>query len=194
MQIRAPLRRKQRPYLMTEPKAEPSVNAGGSSKSNEIENGDNDNHGANQPNDAVHDCLLFVMSGNERQEGAKVPRDCPEQTRILPCYPIARREPPDREDIIMNTANPQLEGLYLALAAINRLLVDKGVASHDELRAALESAQQGVLSPERSDAISASNRKAVAFPIRLLLLANEAHQKGETTCFDALAREIGRRT
>jgi hypothetical protein len=94
----------------------------------------------------------------------------------------------------MNTANPQLEGLYLALAAINRLLVDKGLASNHELRSALEAAEQGVLSPERSDAISASNRKAVAFPIRLLLLANEAHEKGETTCFDALAREVGRRT
>src|SRR3546814_6409378 len=33
----------------------------------------------------------------------------------------------------MNTANPQLEGLYLAFASINRLLVGKGLVSHAEL-------------------------------------------------------------
>ena len=94
----------------------------------------------------------------------------------------------------MNTANPQLEGLYLALAAINNLLVDKGLASHVEIRGALEGVENTVLSKERADAVSDSNRKAVAFPIRLLLLANEAHERGEKPCFDDLAREIGRRT
>ncbi|RWX78948.1 hypothetical protein EPK99_10255 [Neorhizobium lilium] len=94
----------------------------------------------------------------------------------------------------MNTANPQLEGLYLALAAINRLLVDKGLATHDELRETLEAAESKVLSNERADHISASNRKAVAFPIRLLMLANEAHASGKIIGFDDLAREIGRRT
>jgi hypothetical protein len=94
----------------------------------------------------------------------------------------------------MNTANPQLEGLYLALAAINRLLVEKGVASHEEIRGALQSAENVVLAEEKAISVSASHRKAVAFPIRLLLLANEADENGSQLCFEELAREIGRRT
>jgi hypothetical protein len=94
----------------------------------------------------------------------------------------------------MNTANPQLEGLYLALAAINRLLVEKGIASHDELRVALQATESSVLAHGRIDHGSISNRKAAAFPIRMLLLANEAHARGENVGFEALAREIGRRT
>jgi hypothetical protein len=94
----------------------------------------------------------------------------------------------------MNTANPQLEGLYLAIAAINRLLVDKRMTSHEELRDTLQHAENDVLSDQRADHVSASNRKAVAFPIRLLMLANDAHARGEVIGFDDLAREIGRRT
>jgi hypothetical protein len=94
----------------------------------------------------------------------------------------------------MNTANPQLEGLYLALAAINRLLVEKGIASHQELRDALQGAEDTVQSDDRVDNLSPSHRKAVAFPIRFLLLANEAHEKGEVIGFDELTREVGRRT
>ncbi|WP_117191768.1 hypothetical protein [Rhizobium terrae] len=94
----------------------------------------------------------------------------------------------------MNTANPQLEGLYLAVAAINRLLVDKGVVSHSEIQDALQAVERGVLSDDKQLAISSSHQKAVAFPVRVLLLANEAHQQGTKFCFDDLAREIGRRT
>ncbi|MFB9947646.1 hypothetical protein ACFFP0_02245 [Rhizobium puerariae] len=94
----------------------------------------------------------------------------------------------------MNTANPQLEGLYLALAAINRLLVEKGLLSNVEIQDVLQTAERAVLADEKQLTISSSHQKAVAFPIRLLLLANEAHEHGETFCFDDLAREIGRRT
>ena len=37
----------------------------------------------------------------------------------------------------MNIANLQLEGLYLALAAINNALVEKGVLSREEMSLAL---------------------------------------------------------
>lgn len=94
----------------------------------------------------------------------------------------------------MNTANPQLEGLYLALAAINRLLVEKDLVSHVEIRNALQATERAVLADDKPLSISSSHQKAVAFPIRLLLLANEAHEQGRTFCFDDLAREIGRRT
>lgn len=94
----------------------------------------------------------------------------------------------------MNTANPQLEGLYLAIAAINRLLVEKGALSHAEIQGALQAVERNVLSDDKPLSISSSHQKAVAFPIRLLLLANEAHEQGTKFCFDDLAREIGRRT
>jgi hypothetical protein len=94
----------------------------------------------------------------------------------------------------MNTANPQLEGLYLAVAAINRLLVDKGVVSHQEIQDALQATERTVLADGKPLSVSSSHQKAIAFPIRLLLLANEAHQEGAKFCFEDLAREVGRRT
>jgi hypothetical protein len=94
----------------------------------------------------------------------------------------------------MNTANPQLEGLYLAFAAINSLLVRKGIVSHAEVRQALQGAEQTVLDDGKPLTVSQSHRKAVAFPIRVLLLANEAAERGESFDFEDLAREVGRRT
>ena len=94
----------------------------------------------------------------------------------------------------MNTANPQLEGLYLAFAAINRLLVSKGVVTNSELQTVLREAEQTVLDDTQPLAVSQSHQKAVAFPIRILLLANEASERGETFDFEDLAREVGRRT
>jgi hypothetical protein len=94
----------------------------------------------------------------------------------------------------MNTANPQLEGLYLAFAAINRLLVTKGIVSHAELQEALQGAEQTVLDDSKPLNVSKSHQKAVAFPIRVLLLANEACERGDHFDFEDLAREVGRRT
>ena len=94
----------------------------------------------------------------------------------------------------MNTANPQLEGLYLAFAAITSLLVRKDIVSHAEIRQALQGAEQTVLDEEKPLTVSQSHRKAVAFPIRVLLLANEAAERGESFDFEDLAREVGRRT
>lgn len=94
----------------------------------------------------------------------------------------------------MNTANPQLEGLYLAFAAINRLLVDKGLVRHSEIEKVLQDAEQIVLDDKHPLTVSQSHQKAVAFPIRILLLANEAAEKGESFGFEDLAREVGRRT
>ena len=94
----------------------------------------------------------------------------------------------------MNTANPQLEGLYLAIAAINRLMVEKGLLSHAEIQEVLQTVERDVLTDDKQLNVSSSHQKAVAFPIRLLLLANEADEQGTKFCFDDLAREIGRRT
>jgi hypothetical protein len=94
----------------------------------------------------------------------------------------------------MNTANPQLEGLYLAIAAVNRLLVDKGLVSREDLSGALAEAERQAMRDSKGEAVSESHQKAVVFPIRLLQLANEANAAANGASFSELAREVGRRT
>ncbi|SFV28010.1 hypothetical protein SAMN05216456_0414 [Devosia crocina] len=90
----------------------------------------------------------------------------------------------------MNTANLQLEGLLMAMAELNRLLVRKGLVSQDEIDKALARSEQTVLGDDRVvEDLSPANRDAIAFPARLLRLANEA---GETAPgFAELARRVG---
>ena len=88
----------------------------------------------------------------------------------------------------MNTANLQIEGLLMALAQINQALVDKGLLERDEVDMALAKAEQIALGDERvTENLSAANRDAIAFPVRLLRLANS---EGEQS-FGALARRVG---
>ncbi len=92
----------------------------------------------------------------------------------------------------MNQANLQLEGLLMAVAALNRMLVEKGVVSAHEVDAALHRAEARITSDDRFlDAdIGLANRDAMCFPIRLLRLAN-----GDEDCaavgFSELARQVG---
>lgn len=92
----------------------------------------------------------------------------------------------------MNTANLQLEGLYLAVAAINDLLVGKGLLSREEIDLALWRAEANATSEERmAEDMSPANRDAVCFPIRLLRLANERRPGEEPLSFSELARLVG---
>jgi hypothetical protein len=92
----------------------------------------------------------------------------------------------------MNTANLQLEGLYLAVAAITNALVAKGVLSRDEVAAALRQAEAAALTGDRmDDDVSPANREAVAFPARILALANAMASEGELPSFAELARMVG---
>ena len=89
----------------------------------------------------------------------------------------------------MNTANLQLEGLYLAITALNEMLVQKGLVSREEIVASLERAEQIALGDYRvEEDLSPANRDAVAFPIRLLLAANGAERD---LSFSELARRVG---
>ncbi|MGP2493894.1 hypothetical protein ACTDI4_19980 [Mesorhizobium sp. PUT5] len=88
----------------------------------------------------------------------------------------------------MNVANLQLEGLLMAVAAVNRLLVHKGVVSAQEIDAALKEAEA---SECRSDDIPPANREAIVFPIRLLRLANQQPPAAELPSFPALTRTVG---
>lgn len=93
----------------------------------------------------------------------------------------------------MNTANLQLEGLYLAVSAINRLLIDKGLVTRDELDLVLHRAEAVARGDERSDDLSPANRDAIAFSIRLLRVANREDLSGEHPTFSELARMVGER-
>lgn len=92
----------------------------------------------------------------------------------------------------MNTANLQLEGLIMAIAAVNRALVEKGVLSAAEIERTLAITEQTALGDDRSaESLSPANRDAVVFPVRVLRLANEAGAQGEMASFSDLARKVG---
>lgn len=92
----------------------------------------------------------------------------------------------------MNPANLQLEGLIMAVAALNRLFVEKGLVTPHEIEAALKRAEARITSDDRfqNEDIRLANRDAMCFPIRFLLLAN-----GNESCagasFGEVAREVG---
>ena len=90
----------------------------------------------------------------------------------------------------MNTANLQLEGLLMAMAEINRLLVAKGLLTSSEIEEALRRAEAG-LGGERFDELSPANRDAIAFPIRILHLASQVSTGDVAPDFSALAKKVG---
>lgn len=91
----------------------------------------------------------------------------------------------------MNTANLQLEGLLMAVAAINQALVSKGVLTSDEIEHALHVCEQTAQGDDRSEQLSPANRDAIAFPSRLLRLANASARSGAIPPFSELTRQVG---
>lgn len=92
----------------------------------------------------------------------------------------------------MNTANLQLEGLYLAVAAINNALVTKGLLTRDEVDQALRRAEESAIGDDRvTEDMRPANRDAIAFPARLLALANRSASDDGIPGFAELARMVG---
>lgn len=91
----------------------------------------------------------------------------------------------------MNTANLQIEGLLMAMASMNNLLVAKGLISTEEVTGALERAEQTVLGDYRTDELDPAQRDAIAFPIRLLRLANNGSADRDVQSFSELAKLVG---
>jgi hypothetical protein len=92
----------------------------------------------------------------------------------------------------MNTANLQLEGLYLAIAAVNNALVEKGLLSREELHKALQRAEQIAIGDYRLEELTPAARDAVAFGPRVLTLANNMAADGFTPPFSELAKTVGK--
>lgn len=85
----------------------------------------------------------------------------------------------------MNTANPQLEGLYLAISALVRRMIDKGLLDPDDLHQSMAEARKTAEQDLQTPSVSDANRKAVLFPIDLLDKAD-----GDVESFRALVRLI----
>jgi hypothetical protein len=93
----------------------------------------------------------------------------------------------------MNVASLQLEGLMMAVAAINTTLVRKGILSVEEVETALQRVEAGITGEDRvRGEISPANRDAICFPIRLLRLANQCHADTDMPPFSELTRNVGR--
>jgi hypothetical protein len=90
----------------------------------------------------------------------------------------------------MNVANLQLEGLIMAMAALNRALVEKGLLTQDDITSALEDAED-IMSARGEGTMPPANRDAVMFPIRLLQLANGAPLTADLPGFAELTWTVG---
>lgn len=92
----------------------------------------------------------------------------------------------------MNTANLQLEGLYLVIASLTDALIAKGIMSHGEIDDVLRRAEQAAINDDRStEELSPANRDAIAFPARLLRVANAEGGGPRGLSFHRLARKVG---
>jgi hypothetical protein len=92
----------------------------------------------------------------------------------------------------MNTANLQLEGMYLAFASILNTLVAKGLLTREDIRIAMSRAEATAIGDYRAaEDLSPANRDAVAFPARLLALANSMASETEIPAFSELAKMVG---
>ena len=89
----------------------------------------------------------------------------------------------------MNTANLQLEGLLLALAAVLRTLRRDGLLTDAALTRALDDATQAADGDMRRHLVTPANQNAIRFPIDFLRRAALASEQEN---FTAIASEIGR--
>jgi hypothetical protein len=96
----------------------------------------------------------------------------------------------DQEEKAMNVANLQLEGLMMAVAAINHVLVRKGILGVDEIDAALVKAQSNMTGEERSSELSPASRDAINFPIRVLQVCNKCNPEADLPTFSEIARLV----
>jgi len=91
----------------------------------------------------------------------------------------------------MNVANLQIEGLCLAIAALNRVLIDKNLMSRTEIEGALQSAEVAARSDDRFiENLNPAHRDAVCFPIRIPQVANGCDSAVPPT-FSELAKSVG---
>ena len=91
----------------------------------------------------------------------------------------------------MNTANLQLEGLYVAVTALAEALREKGLLSAAEIDRSLERAETVAWRAAEEKDVSAANIEAIIFPVRYLRVAVDASARGQHLPFHEVARIVG---
>lgn len=81
----------------------------------------------------------------------------------------------------------------MAVASMSDAIVDKGLLTRKELASSLARAEKSIEQDDRHR-LSDANRAATLFPIRLLILANQAAEKGKNFTFSELAAMVGKLT
>ncbi|HEY8163367.1 MAG: hypothetical protein ACR650_11340 [Methylocystis sp.] len=92
----------------------------------------------------------------------------------------------------MNTANLQLEGLYLAFAAILEAMCEKGLFEREELMGLLAEAESALAEDQNRPAeMRDANVDAICFPVRFLRQALRVPSEGRSLSFAQLASQVG---
>jgi len=92
----------------------------------------------------------------------------------------------------MNTANLQLEGLYVVFAAVLEAMCEKGIFSRAELDSVLARAEEALnADPQRPAEMRDANVDAICFPARLLRQALQASPEEGGYSFAQLASLVG---
>jgi hypothetical protein len=92
----------------------------------------------------------------------------------------------------MNTANLQLEGLYVVISALLVSMREKGVFDDQEIDKILAEAESALASdPDRPTELRGANVDAICFPARFLRQALQASSEGRGHSFAQLATRVG---
>lgn len=84
----------------------------------------------------------------------------------------------------MNTANLQLEGVYLVLAELLEALIAKGHVDRSQLISILSETERGIAGDSSRPAeVRDANVEAIAFPARFLKSALKASSEGRKPSF-----------
>jgi hypothetical protein len=92
----------------------------------------------------------------------------------------------------MNTANLQLEGLYLVLATLLEAMCEKRVFQREEIESLLAKAESALRADaNRLQEMRDANVEAICFPVRLLRQALQVSANEGRFSFGDLASRVG---
>jgi ABC-type nitrate/sulfonate/bicarbonate transport system substrate-binding protein len=113
---------------------------------------------------------------------------------IRPCGPSGPARAHSSNGQSMNTANLQLEGLYVVLSALLVAMRDKGLFDDREIdRLLAETEATLAADPGRPAEMRDANVDAISFPVRFLREALLASSEGGGHSFAELAARVGQR-
>jgi hypothetical protein len=114
--------------------------------------------------------------------------------------PLASQEPAkvpgaafrSQDRMRMNTANLQLEGFYVVLAALLEAMCEKGLFQQGELEALLTRVESKLSEDSNRPAeMRDSNIEAICFPVRFLRQALRESSQGSGVSFADVALRVG---